>query len=266
MKAYDPLTVADHASGRVDAIDVLTLVFDSGVMRLALGMKGQLIWDDDLGQLPPWQIGPDIDSNADVWDDSGVWDDDSTWAAPAAGENWNDAGYWRDDLPWSGSIPPDPIYYGTGSLVSLDVPESALGSESRVITATLYETYMVEGSDIPVNVFDDGVRATIDEENWQGRTAILGVFWLNLEGAIVDYEQVAIRQMDAMPLEWDDDGNPMRKLMLEEADIIQRDIEGTTSNAAFQALIDPTDRAFDQVGVTKTQKINFGRRPEDVVA
>lgn len=152
-------------------------------------------------------------------------------------------------------------FFGSGSLVSLDVPPNALGSEAAAITARLLETYMVEGSDIPQNVFDDGVRASIDDEDWAGRPAILSVFWLGEGGMPIYREQVAVREMDAMPLEWDSDGNPIRSLVLEEPDITQRDIEGKTSNAAFQGLIDPTDKAFEHVGTTvkQMQKINFGR-------
>jgi len=152
-------------------------------------------------------------------------------------------------------------FHGLGSLVSLDVPPNALGPEAPAITARLLETYMVEGSDIPENTFDDDVRATIDEEPWEGRPAILSIFWIGAGGLPIYREQVAIRQIDAMPLEWDREGNPVRILMLEEPDITQRDIEGKTANAAFQNLIDPTDRAFEHVGTTvqQMQRINFGR-------
>lgn len=156
-------------------------------------------------------------------------------------------------------------FYGGGPLVSLDVPENALGPEARAITVRLLETVMTEGTDIPVNIFDDDVRATIDEEEWEGRQAILSIFWLGEGGMPIYREQVAVRQMDAMPVEWDEQGNPIRSLVLEEPDITQRDIEGKTSNAEFQALIDPSDRAFEHVGTTERQKVNFGRRPEGTV-
>ncbi|WP_323014539.1 hypothetical protein [Devosia sp.] len=155
----------------------------------------------------------------------------------------------------------DAIFYGGGALVSLDLPESALGPESRAIVVRVLETYLEEGSDIPANVFDDGVRATIDEEPWQGRLAIASVFWIGSTGLPIYREQVAIRELDSMPLEWDADGNPVRVLMLEEPDITQRDIEGKTANGAFQALIDPADRAFEHVGTTvrQMQNVNWGR-------
>jgi hypothetical protein len=82
---------------------------------------------------------------------------------------------------------------------------------------------------------------------------------------VIEREQVAVRQMDSMPLEWDEDGNPIRSLVLEEPDITQRDIEGKTSNAEFQALIDPTDKAFEHVGTAATHKINFGRVADETV-
>jgi hypothetical protein len=152
-----------------------------------------------------------------------------------------------------------------GPLVEMDVPENALGPESRAITVKLFETYMSEGSDIPVNVFDDGVRATIDEEQWEGRPAILSVFWLSEDGVVLEREQIAVREMDSMPLEWDGNGNPVRSLVLEEPDITQRDVEGKTSNAEFQALIDPTDRSHEHIGTAKNQKINFGKIADTTV-
>ncbi len=206
MKTFDAATIARHAAGEVDAIDALTLVFDSATVNLAIGIKGQFTWDD-----------------------------------VTLGEQ---------------------TFYGAGKLVALDVPENAIGPESRAITATLYETYMEEGSDTPVNVFDDGVRATIDEEEWEGRTAIGSIFWLGAGGTIIEREQVFVRQIDAMPVEWDEAGNPMRRAILEEPDIIQRDVEGKTANTESQALIDATDDSFKHVGTARTGKINFGRRAE----
>lgn len=160
--------------------------------------------------------------------------------------------------------PGDAVFYGGGNLVSLDVPPNALGPESQAITARVFETYMTEGSDVPVNTFDDDVRATIDEEPWQGRPAVLSIFWIGASGLPIYREQVAVREMDAMPIEWDAEGRPVRSLILEEPDITQRDIEGLTANAAFQALIDPDDRAFEHVGeaARQMQKITWGRVEE----
>lgn len=205
MKTFDPDVLDQLAAGIVEYRDALTLVFDSGVVNIFIGGRGQFAWTDD-------GIG-------------------------------------------------DQVFYGGGALVSLDVPENAIGQEARAMIVRVLETYMEEGSDIPVNVFDDGVRATIDEEPWQGRTAIASVFWLGAGGLPIFREQHSIREIDAMPLEWDEGGNPIRQLVLEEPDITQRDIEGKTSNAAFQALIDPSDRALEHVGTTvkQLQKINFGR-------
>jgi len=171
---------------------------------------------------------------------------------------------WSDitgpSMPWDEDA--GDIFHGGGHLVQLDVPENALGPESRAITARVFETYMAEGSDIPVNTFDDGVRASIDDEEWEGRPAVLSVFWFDTNGLPIHREQVAVRTMDQMVLDWDADGNPVRSLVLEEPDIMQRDIEGKTANSAFQALIDPTDKAFEHVSTAQRQQINFGRRPE----
>jgi len=158
----------------------------------------------------------------------------------------------------------DPIlgpqtFHGVGGLVSLDVPDGTLGNESQAITATLVETYLRAGSDVPTNVFDDGVRATIDEESWENREAILSVFWRDVDGTIIEREQVAMRQIDAMPLQWDENGNPMRRAVLEEPDVTQRDVEGKTANAEFQALVDPDDKAFEHVGTAVSDKIYFGQ-------
>lgn len=251
--------VLDHLeAGQVHGIDAIELAFDSGTVRMLLGVRGKILWDDALGQLRPWimQKGYWIMSSG-FWDDDGVWDDDQ----PQAGADmlyWDDNGYWRDDRggPFS---PPDAIFYGGGDLASIEVPAQALGPQSEAITARLNETYRVEGSDVPVNIFDDGVRATIDEEPWQGRIARLSLFWLSVNGHVLAREPVALREIDAMRMEWDEQGKPVRVLVLEEPDITQRDIEGKTSNAAFQALIDPTDKAFEHVGTVRNQKINFGK-------
>lgn len=234
MKPSSPELIAMIEAGQVDYRDAVELAFDSGTVRLFIGGRGQFGWDDTEGLLPLWML------------EGGVLRED---------------GYVRFDKNWNGPNPPDAVFYGGGSLVGLDVPANALGPESQAITVRVFETYMVEGSDIPVNTFDDDVRATIDEEPWQGRPAVLSIFWIGPNGLPIHREQVAVREMDSMPLETDGDGNPVRLLVLEEPDITQRDIEGKTANAAFQALIDPTDRAFEHVGATVRQmrQINWGR-------
>lgn len=157
-------------------------------------------------------------------------------------------------------------FYGAAGLLSLDVPDGALGNESQAITASLCETYYPAGSEVPVNVFDDGTRATIDEEPWENREAILSIFWRAADGTILEREQVAIRQIDQMPIQWDQDGNPIRQAVLEEPDITQQDIEGKTSNAEFQALIDPDDKAFDHVGTAVSDKIYFGQAADQTAS
>lgn len=218
MKPHSPELLAELNAGRVDYRDAVELVFDSGVVRLVVGINGSFGWSDLTGVSMPW-------------------DED------------------HGDL-----------FHGGGDLIGLDVPENALGPESQAITAKVFETYMVEGSDVPVNVFDDGVRATIDEEEWEGRPAVLSVFWFGAGGTPILREQVAVRTMDQMVVSIDEDGNPIRSLILEEPDIMQRDIEGKTANAAFQALIDLTDKAFEHVATAQRQKISFGRLPEETVA
>lgn len=241
MKPHSSELLDELAAGQVDYRDAIELVFDSGVVRLVVGMRGQFGWDDIEGVLAPWRMDG---TGEDVWSDSGYWRDDR-----------------QDGMPLA-----DDVFYGGGQLVGLDVPENALGPESRAITARVFETYLAEGSDIPVNTFDDGVRATIDEEEWEGRAAVLSVFWFGSSGLPILREQVAVRTMDQMVLEWDQDGNPVRSLILEEPDIMQRDVEGKTANAAFQGLIDPTDKAFEHVASAQRQKVSFGRRPEETLA
>jgi hypothetical protein len=206
LKTFEASTNSDHDAGRVDAVDMLTIVLDSDVVHLAVGVIGSIPWDD-----PEW-----------------------------------------------GAI----TITGAGALGSLDVPETAFGQESKAVTARLYETYMPEGSDTPVNIFDDGVRASIDDEEWEGRTAILSILHLSEAGVIIEREQVAVRQIDQMYVDRDGDGNAVRVAVLEEPDITQREIEAKTANAASQKLIDPTDNSFRHVGKARTQKITFGQRPE----
>lgn len=262
MKPHSPELLDELEAGRVDVRDAIELYFDSGVVRLLIGVKGQFGWDDAAGVLPPWRVGEV--AVVDIWDDNLFWDD--AMADDLSGEGlWSDAGWWRDDRV-DGTPLSDATFYGGGQLVALDVPENALGPESRAITARVFETYLGEGSDIPVNTFDDGVRATIDEEEWEGRPAVLSTFWLDQSGTPILREQVAVRTMDQMVLETDAEGVPVRSLILEEPDIMQRDIEGKTANAAFQALIDPTDKAFEHVASAQRQKISFGRRPEEPLA
>lgn len=128
-----------------------------------------------------------------------------------------------------------------------------------LVTAEISKTLISSEGDDTINVFDDGIRATIDEEEWEGREAILSVFWLSEGGAVIEREQVAMREMDSMPVEWDAAGNPSRTLVLEEPDITQRDIEGETSNSEFQRRIDDTDLAFEHVASVRSDEINWGR-------
>lgn len=153
-------------------------------------------------------------------------------------------------------------YVGARGLLTIDMPESTAGNTSQPITVRLAETWVPPDSDVPVNVFDDGVRASIDEEPWQGRVAILAIFYLDENGTIIEREQVDVMQIDGMTVQSDESGRPIRVMTLERPDIIQRDIEAKTADAALQALIDPADRALEHAGETVTQDISFGRLPD----
>lgn len=155
----------------------------------------------------------------------------------------------------------DITYVGVHGLLTLTVPDSVTGNDSQPITVTLAETYVPPDSDVPVNVFDDGIRASIDEEPWQGRVAILAVFLLDENGTIIEREQVDVMQIDGMTESMDESGRPMRVATLERPDIIQRDVEGKTADAAFQAIIDPDDLAMSHAGDTVTQDVYFGQTP-----
>ncbi|MBI1246167.1 MAG: hypothetical protein GC202_14290 [Alphaproteobacteria bacterium] len=160
---------------------------------------------------------------------------------------------------WSDATLGAQTFVGGGALLSIELPEQKLGAEAQPITIKLAETYLTEGSDTPVNVFDDGVRAEIDEEEWEGRTAILSCFWRAADGSIIEREQIDVRQINRVHREIDEAGNPLLIATLELPDIIQRDIEGKTQNADLQAMIDATDLGFEHAAETVTQKIYFGR-------
>lgn len=163
---------------------------------------------------------------------------------------------------WTDGIIGTQTFYGAGKLMSIDLPETTMGPASRAVTVSLRETYLPEGSDTPVNIFDNATIDIIDQEEWENRTVIGSIFHLDNNGGIIEREQVFIRQIDGMPQVWDAEGNPLREAVLEEPDIIQNDVEGKTANKEMQALIDPTDISFQHVGQTQDQKITFGKRPE----
>lgn len=156
-------------------------------------------------------------------------------------------------------------FYGLGGLLSIEVPPRRLGNEAQPVTVRLAETYVPVGQDEPVNVFDDGVRASIDEEPWQGREVILSRFWLDANGTPIYREQMDRRVLDAMPYEEDENGRPVRVAILEREDIVQRDVEGKTTNAELQKLIDPDDRSCEFIAATAHQQINFGALPGGTV-
>jgi hypothetical protein len=157
-------------------------------------------------------------------------------------------------------------FIGVGALLSIAFPAVKVGNESTAVTVRLAETYMPAGSDVPVNIFDADVRASIDDEPWQGRPVILSRFHRDQDGTVLMREQIGIRFMNDMPMEEDSEGRPVRVVMLEREDIIQREIEGKTDNADFQAQIDPDDAAFQHVGQTATQAITFGALPTQAVS
>lgn len=159
-------------------------------------------------------------------------------------------------------------FYGGGSLLEMEVPGNSLVGDSPQVILRLAETYMVEGSDVPVSVWDDGSSPSfvIDGEPWQGREVILSTFWRDANGAILNREQIERLEMDSMVVETNEEGRPFRIVTLERPDIIQRDIEGKTDNAEFQKLIDEDDLGYEHVGQTATQKINWGRVQDESVS
>lgn len=167
----------------------------------------------------------------------------------------------RGTFTWTDEEIGTQTFYGLAPLLTIEVPRQSLGNESQPITVRLAETYMPEGSDTPVNVFDDGVRQTIDEEPWQGREAIVSRFWRDENGLVVYRERIGRRVIDDMPTEEDADGNPIRVAVLEREDIIQRNVESKTANADLQRLLDPDDLACEHIRTTARQQINFGALP-----
>lgn len=151
---------------------------------------------------------------------------------------------------------------GAAGLLSIELPAATAGGESTAVVVRLAETYIPPNSDTPVNIFDDGVRAVIDEEPWYGRPAVLSRFHRSIAtGLPIMREQLGVRFMNSMAVEEDETGRPVRVIVLEREDVIQRDIEGKTDNADFQRQIDPTDLAFQHVGKTQNQDINWGALP-----
>jgi hypothetical protein len=150
-------------------------------------------------------------------------------------------------------------YVGARGLLTLDLPDQQMGGQSQPITATFAETYVPPNSDEPVNVFDDGVRASMDDITWQNRVAIPAVFWLDENGTILDREQVDVMQIDGMTQQADASGRMLRVGTLERPDIIQQDIEAKTADPAFQKLIDANDLGLSQAASTVTQTIYFGQ-------
>lgn len=150
-------------------------------------------------------------------------------------------------------------FLGVAGLLSIEAPAQTVGGESAAVVVRLAETYVPANSDAPVNVFDDGVRASIDDEPWYGRPVILSRFHRSMEtGLIVMREQLAVRFMDTMAIDEDEDGRQVRVIGLEREDVIQRDIEGKKANADFQRQVDPTDLAFQHVGKVRNQDVNWG--------
>lgn len=167
----------------------------------------------------------------------------------------------RGEFEWTDETIGTQTFYGGGSLLSMEVPGNSLANESLQVTLRLNETYMVEGSDVPVNVWDDGSSPTysIDDESWQGSEVILSCFWRDVDGSILGREQIERLELDSNLLETDENGRTTRVATLERPDIIQRDIEGKTDNAEFQSFIDADDLGYEHTLETATQQINWGR-------
>src|SRR5690606_1880593 len=106
-------------------------------------------------------------------------------------------------------------FVGAGALLSIQMPSGKLGLDVDPIEVRFAETYVPSGSTTSVNVFDDGVRASIDDEEWQWREVLLHVFWRDKDGSILCREQVGRRVIDRFAVEVDKDGNPVRVAVLE---------------------------------------------------
>ncbi len=169
----------------------------------------------------------------------------------------------QGSFDWNDDTLGEQTFTGAGALLKVEVGGAKAGPEAVPIRVLFAETYVPAGSTDPVNVFDDGVRASIDEEPWQWREVILSRFWLDAGGAPIYREQLARRVIDGMPIEQDEQGLPVRVFLLEQPNIVQRDVEGLTANAETQRLVDPVDLFMEHVGTTALrQKITIGSMPE----
>lgn len=169
----------------------------------------------------------------------------------------------RGEFAWEYDVLGPVTFYGLAGLLTIEVPAQTLSNEALPITVRLAETWVPPGSDEPVNVFSDEDRVSIDEEPWQGREVILSRFWRDAGGAVIYREQVGRRVIDAMYVETDEDGFPVRVIVLEREDIVQRDVEGKTANGDFQRLLDPDDRSCEHIAATARQRIHFGAVPPE---
>lgn len=152
----------------------------------------------------------------------------------------------------------DVDFVGAGSLIKMEVSETDMQQTQNTIEVTLASRYEVDGE--VVELISADALQSIEAMNWYRRPAIVGRFWINEAGQVIDFEQRARCEIHEIVHDEDETSGAVLVGRLNTLDVFRKLVDAKTRNNELQKLIDPDDRGLDAVSKMTTEKVYWGRR------
>lgn len=168
----------------------------------------------------------------------------------------------RGTLPFNvGGIDVD--FVGSGSLISMYLPESDIRGTQEAVEVSISSKYEVDGN--VVEVIKTDTLSGIESLSWYRRQAIVGRLWISEGGSVIDFEQLRQCEIHEVLHTEDDERGYTLTGRLQTVEAFRRIVDAKTRNGELQASIDPTDRGLEAVSRMVTDKVVWGRKDPAVV-
>ena len=114
-----------------------------------------------------------------------------------------------------------------------------------------------------VELFSSGLLQGIEQLTYYRRPAIVGRFYISEAGQVIDFVQLAKCEIFSIVHDEDDKNGYTITGVLNTVSAFRKMRDSKTRNKELQALIDPTDRGLDNIGVVTKDKVYWGARPKE---
>lgn len=149
------------------------------------------------------------------------------------------------------------LYVGSGGLIDIEDSDGKITGEADEVTVTLASHRRINGE--LVKLFDPHLLASIEDEVWFMRPAVVQRFWFGPGRQLEDIEQMQLRQIFSVEHLGGRDGKRiMARLMTPAA--MAKVFEAKRNGPDLQKLIDPDDTSYADIIAAASETIYWGRK------